>query len=83
MTNNNDIPPVQDESLQELSDDLQTFVNVYRKYLLIPENDKRSEQILHNLEVISNMLRQKRYSELFDNNVKIEYSEERIEHLPF
>ena len=67
--------------VQELGNDLLKFVEVYRKYVYIHKDE--DFKVLDMFEQIGMMIKQRRYSELFPENVEIIYDEPILIDLPF
>ena len=67
--------------IQELGNDLLKFVDTYRKYVYIHKEE--DFKILDMFEQIGILIKQRRYSELFPDNVEIIYDEPILIDLPF
>jgi hypothetical protein len=67
--------------VQELGNDLLKFVDTYRKYVYIHKEE--DFKILDMFEQIGILIKQRRYSELFPDNVEIIYDEPILIDLPF
>ena len=81
IINDKDSIKIFNRDVQELGNDLLKFVEVYRKYVYIHKDE--DFKVLDMFEQIGMMIKQRRYSELFPENVEIIYDEPILIDLPF
>lgn len=75
---------LRDEDLQDLAHDLECFVKTYYEDLYITDDKDDDAFIkLKELQNIAQMLRQKRYDELFDKDISVEFDPHMYMSVPF
>ena len=63
---NNNLKTINEGELQMLANRIQNFVNTYTKHIYV--DDKTELTALSKLQNISNMIKAKRYNEIFDED---------------
>ena len=63
---NNNLKTINEGELQMLANRIQNFVNTYTKHIYV--DDKTELTVLSKLQNISNIIKAKRYNEIFDED---------------
>lgn len=69
-----DIKYISSDKLNEFATHIKNFTSTYRKYIRI--NSEKEIRILDTLDNFADMIFQRKYKELFDDDVVIDYSDE-------